>query len=186
MSKKVKTQYSVLVSPGFVDNSEDADDEVARFDELFRTYYRVIRRAARTRISDRAEADDLAAEVFYAAWRRRRDADRVFTLAWLYTTLRHRVGVEYRRRRRAENRLRAVEDWLRTDAAAASDNELVRETMWLLPERERTLLSMWFWEGMSGAEMAEVLGCTVEAVHVRIHRSKRRLAEKLPRVEQAE
>ncbi len=186
MFENVKTQYSGLVGSGFVDNSEDAGEDAARFDELFRKNYRVIRRAARARIADQVEADDIAADVFAAAWRRRRDADHVFTLPWLYTTLRHRVGVEYRRRERSDNRLRAVEDRLRADAAAASDRELVRETVRLLPEAERTLLSMWFWEGMTGAEMAEVLGCSVEAVHVRVHRSKRKLAEKLPRVEQAE
>ncbi len=80
------------------------------FEELFRLYHPVIVVAAYNRLSNQGDAEDAAAEVFGAAWRLRADAMSVFTLPWLYGTLRNVVGNEYRRRSRSAARVeKAIE-----------------------------------------------------------------------------
>jgi RNA polymerase sigma-70 factor (ECF subfamily) len=36
------------------------------------------------------------------------------------------------------------------------------------------------WNGLSAAETAELLGCSVNVVHVRLHRARRRLGRRIP------
>jgi RNA polymerase sigma-70 factor (ECF subfamily) len=48
-----------------------------------------------------------------------------------------------------------------------------------LPERDREVLRLVAWEGLSLAEAAVVLGCSSLACRVRYHRAKTRLAARL-------
>lgn len=97
----------------------------ADFEGFFRGYHSVILAAAFNRLNDLGAAEDVAAEVFAVAWRRRNDfPDAPLTLPWLYATLRNVVGNELRRRkrtRRREQRAQAVFD------ATAHQNELEAE-----------------------------------------------------------
>jgi RNA polymerase sigma-70 factor (ECF subfamily) len=46
-----------------------------------------------------------------------------------------------------------------------------------LPEKEREVLRLLAWEGLSTAEAAVVLGCTRATLAVRTHRARRHLAD---------
>ncbi|GAA3671923.1 hypothetical protein GCM10022224_040110 [Nonomuraea antimicrobica] len=48
-----------------------------------------------------------------------------------------------------------------------------------LPDGYREVLSPADWEGLSVAEIAVVLGCSANAVRIRLHRARRRLARAL-------
>ncbi|MEV0201766.1 sigma-70 region 4 domain-containing protein [Nonomuraea sp. NPDC050691] len=48
-----------------------------------------------------------------------------------------------------------------------------------LSDGYREVLSLADWEGMSVAEIAVVLGCSANAVRIRLHRARRRLARAL-------
>ncbi|WP_308250219.1 RNA polymerase sigma factor [Sphaerisporangium fuscum] len=48
-----------------------------------------------------------------------------------------------------------------------------------LSDGYREVLSLADWEGMSIAEIAVVLGCSANAVRIRLHRARRRLARAL-------
>ncbi|RFU38840.1 sigma-70 family RNA polymerase sigma factor, partial [Actinomadura logoneensis] len=50
-----------------------------------------------------------------------------------------------------------------------------------LPEADRELLTLVGWEGLGHAELATVLGCSRNAVRVRLHRARRRFARALRR-----
>ncbi|GLU89566.1 sigma-70 family RNA polymerase sigma factor [Agromyces sp. NBRC 114283] len=149
------------------------------FEELFRTYHAVIVAAAFNRLSDRTDAEDAAAEVFAQAWRRRDDA-QVFTLAWLYATLRNIVGNTYRGRSRHLRRAERVEHEVEAQHALASEDVLeVRLAVNRLDEADREVIWMAYWEDLGREEMAEILGCSIAAVRVRLHRARRRLEQLL-------
>ena len=61
-------------------------------------------------------------------------------------------------------------------------NQCVREVIDSLPPDYRAALVLHDLEGMDGAQTAEVLGQSVGAVRVRLHRARQRLAAALQKV----
>ncbi len=131
------------------------------FAVLFRTYYPVIASAAYNRLNDLADAQDAAAEVFARAWRRRADGEHVFTIAWLYTTMYHVVGNQYRDRDRRARRLNRAQSQRQEPVVMQSDDELdVRMAILRLDPKSRELIWMAYWEDLTREEMAAIVGCT--------------------------
>lgn len=135
--------------------------------------------AAYNRLNNLADAEEAAAEVFRIAWHKRellRDTQR---LAWLYATLRNVIGNEYRRRSRADRRNQRVKDELIIDTSDddydRSDRIEVREAIAALAVPDRELIWMAYWEELTREEMAEVIGCSIASVRVRLYRARVRL-----------
>lgn len=158
-----------------------AGDDTAWFGALFRAYHPVMVSAAYNRLNNRADAEEVAAEVFRIAWDRRQTLRDTKRLAWLYSILRNVVGNEYRRRTRADKRreraaseLLAVPD-LPKAASHLSDQLEVREAVAALSPSDRELIWMAYWEELTREEMAEVLDCSTASVRVQLHRARGRL-----------
>ncbi|WP_400997823.1 RNA polymerase sigma factor [Agromyces sp. GXQ0307] len=150
------------------------------FQELFRTYHPVIVAAAFNRLSDVSDAQDAAAEVFAQAWRRRDAADHVFTIEWLYVTLRNVVGNHYRSRARHLRRIEQAGRHHPTLVDGASDAVLdVRAAVNRLELADRELIWMAYWEDLSREEIARILGCTPATLRVRLHRARKKLQDAL-------
>lgn len=158
-----------------------AGDDIAWFGAFFRTYYPVMVSAAYNRMNNRADAEEVAAEVFRIAWDRRQTLSDTKRLAWLYATLRNVVGNEYRRRLRANKRSeRAASELLAAPnlpktADHFSDQLEVREAVAALSPIDRELIWMAYWEELTREEMAEVLDCSTTSVRVQLHRARGRL-----------
>lgn len=126
------------------------------------------------------DAEDLLADTFLTAWRRRHDLpDADLRRAWLFGTAR-RLLLARHRENRAMVPTAQAEMW--TDAAA-SDREddgraadVVRTALSALPEVDRELLTMTVWERLPVSEAGKVLGLRPSAARVRLHRVRRRLA----------
>ncbi|MBW9111303.1 RNA polymerase sigma factor [Microbacterium ureisolvens] len=150
---------------------------VRAFDDLFRAYHSLILTAAFNRLNDLGDAEDVTAEVFSAAWRHRGEHELVFTLRWLYATLRNVVGNEYRRRARTARRYQRLAAEATESTVLAVDDEaiMLRQIVSRLRPEDRELIWMAYWEELTREEMAEVLGCSVGAVKVRLLRARERL-----------
>jgi RNA polymerase sigma-70 factor, ECF subfamily len=118
-------------------------------------------------------------EVFLAAWRRldelpEGDAVRV----WLYATARRVIANQRRSRRRrlALHERLAHDAWTRVLATPASDDDrtLVHEALRRLRPSDREVLLLAEWEGLSPAEIAQVVGCLAVTARGRLHRARRR------------
>ena len=55
----------------------------------------------------------------------------------------------------------------------------VTDALRRLSPNEREVMQLVVWDGLSAAETAEVLGCSVNVVQVRLHRARRRLVRRL-------
>jgi RNA polymerase sigma factor (sigma-70 family) len=160
----------------------DPSERRRRFDELYRSHYRAIYAYVYRRLgSATGEAADVAADVFAIAWRRIEDVpaepeDRL----WLYGVARRRVMRQQRsgaRRLRLHARLR---DHAREATDASHDAaDRVREAIAGLRAGDREVLTLVMWEGLSHAEAAEVIGCSVNAVALRLSRARQRLRKAL-------
>jgi RNA polymerase sigma-70 factor (ECF subfamily) len=127
-----------------------------------------------------AEVPDIVAEVFSVAWRRLDQLpDGSEARLWLYGLARH-VLLNHRRgiRRRAQ-----LVERLRRDATTAPQLSVVPTAgeSWLLgaierlPVAYREALMLVKWEGCSHVDAAQVLGYSVNAVALRLHKARAQL-----------
>jgi RNA polymerase sigma-70 factor (ECF subfamily) len=149
-----------------------------RFEELYRQYAARVYAYALRRTSA-AGADDAVADVFLVAWRRLDDLPPE-PLPWLLGTA-HKVLAN---RRRGERRALALRDRLASQprepaAAPAALDHRVGAALASLGERDRELLMLVAWEGLSVTEAAEALGVRAGTVAVRLHRARQRFARAL-------
>lgn len=158
----------------------------SRFEALYVEHYGSIYAYVYRRLAEiGAEVPDVVAEVFAVAWRRIDEvptapADRL----WLYGVARRCVSRARRsdwRRVRLQARL-ADEARRRPSAdgvqAASSEVPLLAAIERLRPLNREVLLLV-VWERLSHADAAQVLGCSVNAVALRLHKTKRRLRAEL-------
>ncbi len=157
----------------------------AWFDQLYARHYRAVLAYCMRRTA-RSDADEAAAETFAVAWRRRADVpagDRA--LPWLYGVARRVLSHQRRsaaRFRRLKEKVTALQPPPppRPEAVVVERQEYaqVREAVATLPPNDREVLLLSAWEGLSHAEIAEVLGCSHAAVDKRLVRAKQRLARR--------
>lgn len=129
------------------------------------------------------DAEDVVAETFVVAWRRRLEVpEPPEHVLWLYGVARRQLANNRRARRRREHlRLRLGRE--RPPAPATTDDrvEEVRAALARLPAKDAEVLRLLAWEGLSQREAARVLGTTENAVALRASRARKRLAESLDR-----
>jgi RNA polymerase sigma factor (sigma-70 family) len=150
-------------------------------ERLFETHFRGFAgrvHAFALRRADPEAAQDVTAETFLIAWRRRAEMPPE-PLPWLYGIAR---GVLANERRTSNRRLslaaRIAAEPTPSDTSAAGDHEVLLALAGLREsDREALLLSAW--EGLSTREAAGVVGCTAATFAVRLHRARKRLARVL-------
>ena len=158
-----------------------ASERRRRFDDLFSSFSSDIVAYCSWRASSASDAQDAVAEVFLTAWRRldqmpEGDAGRV----WLYATARRVIANQRRSNRRRVALQERLARAAATDRAATSAPEtdsqeaLVHGALRLLSPRDREVLLLSEWEGLSPAEIAAVLGCRTVTARGRLHRARRR------------
>jgi RNA polymerase sigma-70 factor (ECF subfamily) len=159
---------------GFEEDSPDA-----RFERLFRVHVDAVHRYAWRR--DSAGADDVVAETFAIAWRRLADVPAGSgELPWLLAVARRvRANALRGERRRAALTERLGSESLAAHGITASDEIGLHEALARLPERDRELLMLVYWEGLDHSATAMVMGTTRANVTVRLHRARRRLQREL-------
>jgi RNA polymerase sigma factor (sigma-70 family) len=153
-------------------------DSRRRFDALFAAYGPDIVAYCGWRAGSESDAQDAAAEVFLTAWRRLGDVpDGEAARVWLYATARRVIANQRRSRRRHV----ALQERLAREPAATSSAEpldqeapLVHEALRRLGARDREVLLLAEWEGLSPAEIGAVLGCLAVTARGRLHRARRR------------
>ncbi|GAB3093831.1 RNA polymerase sigma factor [Isoptericola nanjingensis] len=154
------------------------------FSEVFRALYPDVLRFVQRR-TDRDVAEDLVAEVFAIAWSRWADVPSEVR-PWLFGVARN-VVAEDRRSHGRRNRLAlriGAERELPQDAIALATATVDLHVAWSrLCEADREALALVAWDGLTGREAAQVLGCTRAAFSVRLSRARRRLKRLLADIE---
>lgn len=157
------------------------------FESLYQTEYAGIYAYVLRRLPTCSKGDvaDVVSEVFATAWRR---ADRMppppRDRLWLYGVARRLLSRQRRglgRRLRLLGRLQAqatvgtVGDADADSADAGPAVEQVRAALDRLRPPDREVLALVLWDRLSHAEAAAVLGCSANAVGIRLYRARIRL-----------
>ncbi|MGC9220179.1 MAG: RNA polymerase sigma factor [Solirubrobacteraceae bacterium] len=157
-----------------------------RFEELYRSSRDDVYAYVLTLLRDRATAEDVTALAFERAYRRRRTFDRRRgeERAWLFGIARNAALDELRRRRRAASLVVDPQD-PSPDADPQSSLEdlqdsLLRRTavkaaLARLSARDRELIGLKFYAGLSNRELATVLGVSETNAGTMLHRAIQKL-----------
>lgn len=150
--------------------------DAAWFEQLVRehataVYRYVARRAARD------DAEDLAADVLAVAWRRRDDVPEGAELPWLYRTAGFVVANHHRKGRPVP--VGELPDEIDDDdpAMRAVQDDRVRRALATLSPRDRQVLLLHAWDGVSGEDLARVLGISRGGADAALSRARSRLAQ---------
>lgn len=155
------------------------------FGLLFERHGGRIHGYALRRTADPATAEDVTAVVFLEAWRRRHDVTlhQASALPWLYGVAANVIGKWHRGRRRhtaALERLAHIAPrspaLVERQAEAAAEAADVLDRLRRLPRRERDVLVLSVWEGLTHSEIAIALDTNVGTVKSRLSRARARLA----------
>ena len=157
------------------------------FGALYQRYHNPIVALAYAQLGDKHSAEDAAQEVFAIACRDLRSLrDRDKFGAWLGGICRNVTRQMLRDRIRTppvscRDAISCVS--ISTDGQSEREErcDAVRRAVWKLPESERELIVMRYFNGFSQAKISEVLDLTAAAVNGRLVRAKRRIAELLER-----
>ena len=152
----------------------DVDD----FGELYRRHYVAVVGVAYCMVADRHLAEDAAQEAFVIASRelaRLRRAERFGP--WICTIAKRvasRMAQSHRERTLVDDTAVAP-----TANHGPHPSELVQQTVQGLPDRAREVVVLHYFTGLSHKEIAASLGLSLGAVHGRLVRARRMLAERL-------
>jgi RNA polymerase sigma-70 factor, ECF subfamily len=171
------------------DGTSDADllvrvgerDRVA-FEELYHRYVRSVMGLALRRLRDRGRAEDAVQEIFAAVWRSAASyrPERGPAAPWLYAVARNAII----------DRMRARNEQPTAEAPEVASSEpgpleraersyvswRVHRAMEELPEKEREVIELAYWSGMSQSEVAEYLHIPLGTVKTRTRSALTRLA----------
>jgi RNA polymerase sigma-70 factor (ECF subfamily) len=157
---------------------------VSTVEDLYRAHARHVLAYALRR-TDAVSAEDIVSEVFLVVERRPADVP-ADARPWLYGVAR-RVLANQRRSDRRRTAMHEALGVLARDREPASlpvfpaDVPLL-EAMATLSVDDREVLMLTAWEGLDASATGAVLGCSVAAVHTRLHRARGRLQVALDRV----
>lgn len=160
----------------------EPDVREARFTAVAREVGEPLRRYVVRRVVADA-VDDVLADAMLVLWRRLDDVPTDDPLPWAYAVAR---GCVANARRGERRRLRLVE---RVAGATVpepdpepvdtgGDPEL-QAALARLGELDREVVRLWAWEGLAPREIAVVIGASANAVSIRLHKAKKRLAAEL-------
>ncbi|MDP9799442.1 RNA polymerase sigma-70 factor (ECF subfamily) [Catenuloplanes nepalensis] len=149
-----------------------------QFSAFFAAQFPDVWRFARRRTESGSDADDIAAETFAVAWRRRDDIPAQDARLWLFGVARNVLANHTRQdRRRDRLHLRLVS----TDPppSAYEQNAPSQEALWpalaALDTHDRELLLLRAWDGLGIGEIAALLGIDRATVSSRLHRARLKL-----------
>jgi RNA polymerase sigma-70 factor (ECF subfamily) len=148
------------------------------FTALYQRYAPEVRRFSLFLCGDPTLADDLTSETFVRAWTAAGEIRQETVKAYLFTIARNLYRDTLRRARgRASLPQQVRDERASADQETADRSELayVLSAMQHLPESDRAALLMRAQEEMSYREIAQVLGITVVAAKVRVHRARLKL-----------
>lgn len=147
------------------------------FTRLYEKYYDKVYAIARGVLLDADEAADAVQEIFTLVYRHLARFDRRSRFStWLFRiavnrSIQQARGLKHRGRQVELSE--AAERWTETTETTDTDPRIA-EAMQKLQPSDRAILTLFYWEDMSLQEVAESLGCNVNAAKTRLFRARER------------
>jgi RNA polymerase sigma factor (sigma-70 family) len=150
------------------------------FTELYRETVQDVFAYVATLLGDRAAAEDVVAQAYERAYKKRRSFDerRGTPRAWLFGIARNAALDELRRRKRTVSLVsEPAELSTDDDPDAIARRTTVRAALQAMEPRDRELIALKYHGGLSNAEVAKLLGLSESNAGTKIHRAMTKLRE---------
>ena len=138
---------------------------------LYTQYYGKVMGYILARIRNRADAEDITADVFEKVQRKLADFDpsKASVSTWIFTITRNTVIDHYRRNRPAEELDENLSDDRELDENLLNTETLseLAGALRALPEEMRDLIVLRYYDGKPLTEVAEIMGLSYGAVKLR-------------------
>lgn len=150
-------------------------------EELHRLYAQNVYRYTYRRILDIELAQQITNDAFRIAWQRGVPPSQE-PLPWLLVTAKNLINNEKRAQTRQTKLARKAAAAQLTDGREHHSivGEEVRTVLASLREKEREVLMLAYWDSLPVAEIALVLGCSVESAKSRLFRARKAFERKAP------
>ncbi len=156
------------------------DDDANWINQWIADWGDTIARFVLSQTHDRQLAQDIAQETFWRLYQwHERHPRQVVHGGWLFTTARHLI-IDARRKNRT------VSDGLRVEEVRSSDPLMeqqvvqrlaVEDALRHLAPGDQECLWLFYYQSLSVAEIAPILGLSETGVRTRLHRARRRFAQ---------
>jgi RNA polymerase sigma-70 factor, ECF subfamily len=161
-----------------------AERDREAFEQLYHRYVRSIYGLALRRLRDRPRAEDAVQETFAAIWRSARSykPERGPAAPWLYAVARNAIVDRFRTQLDTTGEIPEI---VSTDPGPPEEAESsfvswrVHRALETLPPREREVVELAYWSGLSQSEVAEYLHIPLGTVKTRTRSALARLADVL-------
>jgi RNA polymerase sigma-70 factor (ECF subfamily) len=158
-----------------------AERDRAAFELLYRRYVRSIFGLALRRLRDRQRAEDAVQETFTAVWRSAGSyrPERGPAAPWLYAIARNAIVDRMRARHEPPAEapdLASAEPGPSDQAESSFVSWRVHRALEELPDKEREVVELAYWSGLSQSEVAEYLHIPLGTVKTRTRSALSRLA----------
>ena len=187
--------YRALADEELVRTAQGGDTRA--FDVLVERYQEKVYRLSYKILRHEDDAAEALQDAFLSAFRGLKNfkAESTFS-TWLYRIATNAALMKYRKRRDGHVSLEQsqsgveeaeglqIPDWSTQpvqDLLDAETREVMEDSIQRLPEELRTVFVLRDIEGLSNAEVGEILSLTVAAVKSRLHRARIQLRERLNR-----
>jgi RNA polymerase sigma-70 factor (ECF subfamily) len=147
-----------------------------RFEQVYADHGAAVLAYARRRTENHT-AQDVVSEVFVVVWRRLPELPDD-PLPWLYGIARRVLANQRRASRRRDALGQALADNASRNSHERNDDAII-EALESLRPKDREILMLTAWEGLSPSEAAVVLGTSANACRIRLHRARRSLEKAL-------
>lgn len=179
------TEEAVLIEA-----AKSGDQEAFR--HIVERYQGAVYNLAYRMLGTPEEAEDAAQEIFVRIYRQlgRYDPERKFS-TWTLAIATNYCIDQLRRRRMQLVPLDNIIPWARTrdsgpegEALGSESRDEMQRLLKRLPEKYRAPLVLRYWEDLSCAEIAEILGVPEGTIKTQIHRARKQLGKMLEGVEE--
>lgn len=148
---------------------------------LYQLHAVTVQRFIYRRVFNLDDANELTNDVFRVAWQKQQEG-AVVDIAWLIVTAKNMILNLHRgsqRQTRLRERLKesAVLNGRPHHSGISAE---VGDVLDQLRETEREVLILAYWDGLRGADLAKVLGCSEASAATRLTRARQAFAKKAP------
>ena len=175
----------------------DGDDTA--FSVLVKKYQRSVHALAWRKIGDFHIAEDITQETFLKAYQRLSTLKEPQSFAsWLYVITANHCNTWLRKKRLRTQSLETASDaelekatysgYVSTEnerTTAEAQREIVKKLLAKLKESDRTVITLYYFGGMTYEEISKFLGVSVGAIKNRVYRAQERLKKEEPMIREA-
>lgn len=150
------------------------------FELIYSKYYEKVFAISRGVLMDADEASDAVQEIFTLVYRHLGRFDRRSRFStWLFRVAVNRSIQEARRNKHKHRKVELSETLAAVEPEDSEDlDPRVHSAMSSIAPADRALLVLFYWEELSLQEIADSIGCNVNAAKTRLYRARERFRSK--------